>query len=98
MQIQITPEDFKNASYYADSHNCPLACALKRVLGHDKLIVGGTMVFIRENSEFRIKDIDSNCSFKCQTTGKCYTSKDINDLVDRAKRGKDVPTIDIELI
>ena len=98
MQVQITPKDFKAATVYGDSWGCPLACALKRTLGHSDLSVGGYTVSIRKNISLNIKGADDTYSFRCQKTGKGYTNFEINNLLEKAKRGEDVPTIDIELI
>jgi hypothetical protein len=44
MEIEITYDDYLNSSRkFMDTHNCPLATAMKRVLNRD-LIVGTTQV------------------------------------------------------
>lgn len=46
LAFSITKEDFKNSSgKFHDVHTCPLAIALKRVLGRDDIFVGTFAVY-----------------------------------------------------
>jgi hypothetical protein len=100
MKIQITTEDFRNATCYTDTCSCPLAVAVKRHFPqstHVSCCLG----------RVDIKDMQSEYSYRVtwdwcsdqKLYGGEYEGMRIDDMISLAKSNPNIefPTIELEL-
>jgi hypothetical protein len=89
MKVIIGTEEFKKSSSFVSITNCPLAVALRKLLGPKEIRVGGFTI--------SIEGIDY--SFKGWSETWCQSEADkVNEYIADAKAGKETPTFEIEIL
>jgi len=99
MKIQITTEDFRNATCYTDSTNCPLATAVKRQVEADWVSCSLGGVTVRNDKQEKTYSVTWDwCSGQQLYKGE-YWGMSIDDMIHLSKNNPDVefPTIELEL-
>jgi hypothetical protein len=102
MKIQITTEDFRNATSYTVPWSCPLAKAIERqVKDFQGVLCKQGEVIIRADDHRKIYRVTYDwCQKQKVYNGTPYEGKTINEMIDLAKMNPNIefPTIELELV
>jgi len=102
MKIQITTEDFRNATRYSDPDSCPLAKAIERQVNVGNCLVNcclgeAAIITNGHREDYRVTfDWSSHQKVYNDTP---YEGNTIDEMIDLAKSNPDIefPTIELEL-
>lgn len=89
MLVKVTTKHFKRATSFLSNSHCPLAEAIRNVLPNADICVGGDNVNI---------DDECNIPFKGWSEGHDEMTDKISEWIDKAKQGKRIKTVTVELI
>jgi len=102
MKIQITTEDFRNATKYSDPDNCPLAVAIKRQFPQVTFVscsIGEVTIGDQQRVKYNNYFVTFKWNSDQEVYGGEYEGMSIDEMINLAKSNPTIefPTIELKL-
>jgi hypothetical protein len=102
MKIEITTQDFRNATRYSDPQSCPLAKAIERQVKNFQsvLCMQGEVIIVADDYKKKYLVTYDWCQKQKVYNGTPYEGMTIDEMIKLAKNNPNMesPTIELELV